>query len=754
MITHVKKRNGKLVPYDHAKIELAIAKAFQETKEGDSIADANYIGRKVLSALLRAERLTPGLTPTVEGIQDVVERELMLEGFTKTAKHYILYREARTKRREVEGLIPEHVRKLTADSKQYFRNPLAEFVYYRTYSRWIDAENRRETWIETVNRYVDYMYEVLGDKLASLEYDQIRSSILSMEVMPSMRLMWAAGKAVKQTNVCAFNCAFIAPNCTQDFAEILYILACGTGIGFSVESRNIQQLPVVQHQGKGKPLGFQVPDSKEGWADGLAYGMNAWLAGLDVNFDFSLLRPEGARLNTMGGRSSGPKPYIELLNFVRARILKRQGRRLTNLDAHDIICKIGDAIVVGGVRRSALISLSDLDDMDLRHSKEGHFYITNGQRALANNSAVYEQKPTSAEFLDEWRALVQSHSGERGIFNRGGLLEQIPSRRVDCWDAHGHIVGGRIVSQVGTNPCGEINLLSKQFCNLTEVVCREDDSVVMLRHKVRIATILGTFQSMLTNYPYLSRAWQDNCERERLLGVSLTGQWDCPTIRNENVLVELRNEAIETNVEFAERFDINPSTAITCVKPSGTVSQLTDSSPGMHPRHSQYYIRRVRISGHDPLFQMLKDQGMAYFPEVGQTYDTANTWVFEFPVQAPEGTYSRDLSALDQLEYWRMVKETFTEHNPSVTISIDEDEWVIVANWLWEHWDIIGGLAFLPRDDHVYQLAPYEEISEEKYHELIAKFVHIDYAKIVTYEKDDRTEGSKELACAGGACDI
>ena len=758
-IGQVRKRDGTLVPYDFHKIEVAIVKAMYtalEAKDPDN--DSTFIARNVESQFRRmATALGTDPVPAVEAIQDAIERELMLQGYIATAKHFILYREERARARQTEALVPERVRNLVTKSKAYFRNPLAEFVYYRTYSRWIEDEKRRATWVETVERYLQFMCTRIGDLLTDEEYKEIKTAILAMEVMPSMRLLWSAGAAAEKTNVCAFNCAFIAPYCFQDFAEILYILACGTGVGFSVESRSVQQLPVVEFQKYEQILLYKIEDSKEGWATALSLGMTTWYGGDDVHFDYSLLRPEGARLKTMGGRSSGPKPLMDLLQFVRSVILRRQGRRLTNLDVHDIICKIGDCIIAGGVRRSALISLSDLDDTDMKLAKQGHFHITNNQRQLANNSAVYLEKPSAEEFLREWMALVESKSGERGIFNRGGLFDQVPQRRRANWLQYGHATNVSVLSQVGTNPCGEINLLSKQFCNLTEVVCRASDDFRSLLRKVRVATILGTYQSMLTDYPYLSPEWKVNCQRERLLGVSLTGQWDCEAVRSSSALEGLRETAVETNIEFAKRFGVNPSTAVTCVKPSGTVSQLVDAAPGMHPRYAPYYIRRVRISSSDPLFRMLKDYGLPFFPEVGQTYDSAATFVFEFPVKAPEDhdrVYNGTLNALDQLEYWKKVKKAYTEHNPSVTISVGENEWVTVANWLWENWSIIGGLSFLPREDHVYQLAPYEAIDEARYLEMCKKFEGVDYSKIVTYEKDDQTEGSRELACVAGFCEV
>lgn len=591
------------------------------------------------------------------------------------------------------------------------------------------------------------MKKNIGSLVKENEYKDLRDAILNQEIMPSMRLLQFAGPAVERTNVCAYNCSFIAPSKLQDFAEIMYISMCGTGVGFSVESQNIQALPQIKFQTNKKLPKYVVGDSKEGWADALSFGLKTWFDGNDVDFDYSQVRPAGARLKTMGGRASGPEPLIRLLNLVRRKVISKQGRRLTNLDAHDIICSIGDCVVSGGVRRSALISLSDFDDEAIRDSKKGQFYLTEPQRSIANNSAVYLQKPTSTEFFDEWIALMKSGTGERGIFNRGGLAKTLPERRIKA-------LGGDI-SSLGTNPCGEIILQSKQFCNLSEVVARDGDTEKDLLRKIKLATLLGTYQSTLTKFGYLSKDWKENCEKERLLGVSITGQWDCPTVRNADVLKKLRKEAVKANEEYAKRFKVNASTCVTCVKPSGTVSQTVDCSSGMHTRYAPFYIRRIRISATDSLFKMLRDQGVPYQPEVGQSKESATTYVFEFPVKAPkDAVVNADITAIDQLEFWKMVKLNYTEHNPSVTIYVSENEWIEVANWLYSNWEIIGGLSFLPRSEHVYQLAPYEEINEEKYNEMVKKLGDIDFSKIITYERQDETEVKKEMACAGGMCEI
>jgi len=745
-IKGVQKRDGSIMPFDIDKVISAINKAMLASGEG-SLKEAEIVANRVMMEIVKIAKKYKNFIPTVEGVQDTVEQELMLSDYVKTSKSYILYREERARIRSTSAVVPPHVKKLAEDSKKYFRNPLSEFVYYRSYARWIEEENRRETWIETVDRYMNFMRGKIGKMLKESEYQEIRDGILKQESMPSMRLLQFAGPAAEKTNVCAYNCSFVAPSRFEDFGEIVYILMCGTGVGFSVESKNIQSLPQIKNQTGKKLPDYVIPDDKEGWADALVFGIKTWFDGNDVEFDFSLLRPAGARLKIMGGKSSGPKPLIDLLGFTRERIIRRQGRHLRNVDAHDIICKIGECVVSGGVRRSALISLSDLDDQEMRDSKSGQFWVNEGQRMLANNSAVYNTKPTETEFLKEWIALMESGCGERGIFNRESLYKTLPKRRLEK--------SSGFIGEMGTNPCGEIILRSRQFCNLSEVVARAEDTEEDLMRKIRIATILGTYQSTLTKFGYLSKEWKENCDEERLLGVSVTGQWDSAISRTPEVLKKLRNEAIRVNKIYAKRFGIGESTCITAVKPSGTVSQTVDCASGMHPRHAPYYIRRVRIASTDSLFKMMKDQGVPYSPEVGQSLEDANTFVLEFPMKAPEDAICKDdISAIDQLEHWKVVKINYTEHNPSVTISVGENEWIQVAHWLYQNWDIVGGLSFLPRSNHVYQLAPYEAIDEKTYKELISKMPDFDFSKIVTYEMRDETEVKRELACVSGVCDI
>ncbi len=752
-VPKIQKRDGSVAPFDFNKIVKAIYKGMLTTGEG-SEEEALMVAHKVMANIVKIAKKYKNFVPTVEGVQDEVERELILSEYVQTSKHYILYRSNRAKIREQGVQVSDEVKKLVKDSKKHLRNDvLSEFVYYTAYSRWSNEHGRRETWIETVDRYMDFMKENLEKKLTAKEYDEVRTAILKQDVCPSMRLLWSAGEAARNSNVCAYNCSFIAPTALRDFGEIMYISMCGTGLGFSAESEFTEQLPQIKRQTGKTVKTYVIPDSKEGWADALVKGLETWFSGKDIDFDYSKLRPAGARLKTMGGRSSGPDPLRSILEFVRKKVLARQGKRLRPIDVHDIICKIGEGVVAGGVRRSALISLSDLDDIDLRDSKKGQFFLTEPQRSLSNNSAVYTEKPTAEYFLEEWTALVKSQTGERGIFNASGFHKQLPERRI-AYLANQY---GEDLTQtpLRTNPCGEIYLQSKQFCNLSSIVIRANDTLEKLEKKMEIATLLGTYQSTLTKFGYLSSDWKKNCEGERLLGVSLTGYYDNDIVRDEKVLTKLRKVGNRVNKKYAKRFKVNESTCITCVKPHGNSSQLLDTASGMHPRFAQYYIRRVRVSRTDPVFQMLKDHGIPYHPEVGQSVEEAHTFVLEFPVKAPKNAVLKnDIDALDLLEQWQLLKKSFTEHNPSVTISVGPDEWIKVANFLYENWDYIGGLSFLPRNDHVYKLAPYEEITKEEYEERAERTSSIDFSKLITYEKEDNTQGAKELACVGGTCEI
>src|SRR3990167_6972791 len=538
-LPNIQKRDGRIVPFEFDKVAEAIHKAMLASGEGSKEEVAAH---KVAAEMMRIAKTYKNFLPTVEGCQDEVERQLILSDYVATSKAYILFRADRAKLRKEQGSVPEHVRLLSEESKKYFKNnPLGEFVYLRTYARWIESEQRRETWIETVDRYIGFMKENLGEKLTKRESSELREAILKQEVMPSMRAMQFAGAPARKCNTCFYNCSFNAPTKLEDFDEIMYLSMQGCGVGYAVESKKIQQIQQIEKQTGDKLPTHIVLDSKEGWCDALTLGLRIWYAGKDIDFDFSLIRPAGARLKTMGGKASGPEPLRSLLAFARERIFKRQGRRLRNIDAHDIVCKIGECVVAGGVRRTAMISLSDLDDVEIRDAKKGQFFLTDPYRSVANNSAVYEVKPTNAELMDEWVALMKSGTGERGIFNRGSLEKTMPARRLKFLQKKYKRKG--FIGQVGTNPCGEIILQSKQFCNLSEVIARAHDTEKTLLRKARLATLLGTYQSTLTKFNYISKDWTDNCEAERLLGVSITGQWDSPAVRDAKVMKKMRETA-------------------------------------------------------------------------------------------------------------------------------------------------------------------------------------------------------------------
>jgi ribonucleoside-triphosphate reductase (thioredoxin) len=741
----VQKRDGRVMLFEFGKIVNAINKALLETSEG-TLDEAVVVAHRVASELMQGAKKYKNFIPDVEAVQDEVERQLMLGDYTATAKAFILYREEHARARLIEMQVPQNVRDRVAESAAYFASSYQEFIFYQFYARWRDDLGRRETWIEAIDRFMEYMHERLEDKLSAVEYKEVREAILTREICPSMRLLWSAGDACRATNVCAYNCAYIAPTSWRDLSEIMYVSMCGAGCGFAVEPENVEKFPQIQKQTGKKRATIVVEDSKEGWCEAYIKACEVWSSGYDVDIDYSQLRPAGARLVTMGGRSSGPAPLRELMNFTRSKMLARQGRRLTTLDMHDIICQIGLIVVAGGVRRSALISLSSLDDQAMRDAKKGAFWQTDGQRSMANNSAVYEVKPSAGDFLTEWTALVTSGTGERGIFNRGGLESQVPARR---WRAI------KDTAQMGVNPCGEIYLQPKQFCNLTSIVVRPDDDMDSLKRKMRLAAIVGTYQATLLDFGYLDKSWRENCDAEQLLGVSITGYYDNAIVRNDDNLALLREEAIKANKTYAKRLGSTPSNAITCVKPHGNSGQLLGAGSGMHPWFAQYYIRRVRISVNDPLLKLAREQGVPIFPEVGYSTSTATTMVMEFPVKAPEGAIvAKDVSALTMLEEWKRLKVHFTEHNPSVTIYVSDDEWLSVANFVYENWEIVGGLSFLPRNNHVYQLAPYEEISEEEYEARARALGKLDFSKLVVYEQHDQTTGAKEVACSAGVCDL
>jgi len=635
------------------------------------------------------------------------------------------------------------------------------YIHKSRYARWLEDENRRETWEETVKRYIDYFR--VSCNLDDRVVDDLYCSILKLEVMPSMRAMMSAGPALARDNVAGFNCSYLPIDHPRAFDEMMYILMCGTGVGFSVERQYINQLPTIPEELHHSDSTIVVPDSRKGWASSLRQLISLLYGGTIPKWDLTRLRPKGARLKTTGGRSSGPDPLNELFHFVVQRFTNAAGRRLNSEECHDIACKIGDVVVVGGVRRSALISLSNLTDDRMRRAKSGQWWDTNPQRALANNSVCYTEKPDLESFLKEWSSLYESKSGERGIFSRVASQRQAGrnSRRDTSYD-------------FGTNPCSEIILRPYQFCNLSEVVVRPEDTLETLRDKVRIASILGTLQATLTDFKYLRPIWKRNTEEEALLGVSLTGIMDHPvlsgsvtepgawfapelqdkltgTVLLSDVLDILRIEAIETNIEWSERLGINQATAITCVKPSGTVSQLVNSSSGIHPRHAQYYIRRARNSVTDPLSDYLRAVGVPC--EIDVTNPAS--YVFSFPVEAPASTvFSSNVGAMNQLKLWSIYQKHWCEHKPSITVYYRDDEFLAIGAWLYKNFDDVSGVSFLPYSDHVYAQPPYEEITEDQYKEMVNTFPQLDWRDLEEFEKEDNTTGTQELACVAGICEI
>ena len=634
----------------------------------------------------------------------------------------------------------------------YLPTPYQEFIHLSRYSRWLPEEGRRETWNETVSRYFNFFTEHLSDMCDFKVSDKIRNelevAVLGQRVMPSMRCLMTAGDALKRENIAGYNCSYVAVSRIQAFDEILYILMNGTGVGFSVERQFVSELPIVAEEFHPSDTVITVADSKLGWAKAFKELMGMLYIGQIPRWDLSKVRPAGAPLKTFGGRASGPAPLENLFNFTTNILRGAAGRKLTSLECHDIVCKIAEIVVVGGVRRSALISLSNLSDDRMRHAKAGQWWNDNPQRALANNSAAYTEKPDIGIFMDEWKALYDSKSGERGIFNResANRMAEVSGRR----EVDGH--------QFGTNPCSEIILRDREFCNLSEVVVRSEDTKESLLEKVRLATILGTFQSTLTNFKYVSAAWKKNCSEERLLGVSLTGIMDNSLTNGktkgiETLLEELKAQAVKVNKEWSAKLGINQSVAITCVKPSGTVSQLVDAASGIHARHNPFYIRTVRGDKKDPLTKMMTDMG---FPVEDDVMNPSSTAVFSFPMKVDKtAVFRTDMNAIEQLELWLTYQKHWCEHKPSVTISVKEDEWMEVGSWVYKNFDWMSGVSFLPFSEHTYQQAPYQDTDKEGYEFLLNKMPkEIDWSKLSDYESKDMTIGAQELACVSGACEI
>lgn len=638
--------------------------------------------------------------------------------------------------------IPFEVKTAFDESNQYFPTPIQKFQFFDKYSRFNYDLGRRETWMETVDRSVKFMHDLAGDRVTPEMYADIRKAILEMRVMPSMRLLAMAGEAAHRNNIAIYNCSYQPVESLDSFVEALIISMSGCGVGFSVEQKYVNNLPRIASHRSSALVKYVIEDTTEGWARALKYGLETWVDGGDVVFDYSQIRPAGVPLKVKGGRASGPQPLRILLDFMREKILSRQGGRLTSLDAHDMMCMVGSAAVSGGVRRTAMISLFDPNDHAMLQAKSGDFESHSSFRWNANNSAVWPSEGiTQADFIAQFMEMVNTGRGEPGIFNRAGANAMKPSRRQE--------------SDFGTNPCGEINLRPWQFCNLTAAVARHDDTMDSLKEKVRIATIIGSIQSMATHFPGLRPMWKRNCEDERLLGVDITGQMDSKVAQDAEVKSQLRDFAVEVNKELSSQLGINQSASITCVKPSGNSSQLLNCASGLHPRWSPYYVRNVRVSAHSPLYFVMRDAGVPMSPENGQSADTATTWVIHFPMKSPDGAITRgDVSAIQQCEFWKSNKLHWTEHNPSVTITYKPDEVIDVMHWVWHNREIVGGMSFLPSFDAKYAQMPYEEINKEEYETLSAKFPEIDFSRVWLYEESDLTNAAQELACVGGACDI
>ncbi len=629
--------------------------------------------------------------------------------------------------------------------------PYQEFIHKSRYARWIEEEGRRENFDETVFRYTNFMANhVKGNHdfdIPERDLLDIHDAILSLEIMPSMRAMMTAGPALSRDNICGYNCSYIPVDHPRAFDECMYILMCGTGVGFSVERENVDKLPVISDNFSESDTEINVADSKPGWARAYRELIALLYAGQVPRYNVDGIRPAGARLKTMGGRASGPQPLVDLFNFTIDTFMKAKGRRLYPIECHDIMCKVGEVVVVGGVRRSALISLSNLNDDQMAHAKSGQWWEHEGQRALANNSVAYKNKPEMGTFMREWLALYDSKSGERGIFNREAADKQVARN------------GRRDTGYMwGTNPCSEIILRPYQFCNLSEVVVRENDTLESLKRKVRLATILGTLQSTLTDFKYLRKIWRDNTEDERLLGVSLTGIMDhgvlSKTTDSKRWLEEMRQVAIDTNLKYANMLGIPQSSAITCVKPSGTVSQLVDAASGIHARHSEHYVRTVRGDSKDPLTQFLIDSGIPAEPDVTKPDSVV---VFSFPMQSPPHAITRtDMSAVEQLELWKLYALHWCEHKPSITVTVKEEEWMDVGAWVYENFDVASGVSFLPFSDHTYQQAPYQDIEPDEYLEWKERmtYVNLDWSRLTDFEREDNTTGSRELACTAGVCEV
>jgi ribonucleoside-diphosphate reductase alpha chain len=735
----ITKRDGRVVDFDATRIRRALALCFTGVGKYDAERIDEIAGRVVMAVSYRD-------SITVEQVQDIVEVILQAAGEYAAAKHYILYRAEHAKQR-AERPVPDDMRALFESSATYFPTQLQQFQFFDKYSRFDYDKGRRETWEETVNRSVDFLHELVASRtridLGGNFYDTIRRGMLDMRAMPSMRLLAMAGPAARRDNSCIYNCTYLPISDMGAFAETLLLSMAGCGVGFSVESRYVEQFPRVSRQNTRDAMPYLIDDSTEGWAQALLFGLECWFSGWDAKFNYDEIRPAGTPLRTKGGRASGPEPLRKMLDFTRARILARQGRTLRTIDAHDIACMVGSAAVSGGMRRTAMISLFDFDDTAMRLCKSGDFERENSQRWNANNSAVWpDEDLDQLQVIEQVMDMVKSQRGEPGIFNLRAVRLTLPERRTYS-------------DELRTNPCGEIILPPYGMCNLSIAVARAGDTLYDLRQKVELAAQIGTIQSLATHFPNLRADWKSNCERERLLGVDITGQLDCIAAQVPEVQRDLRRHAVDVNKRLADVLGINQAASVTCVKPSGNSSQLLDCSSGLHARWSKFYERNVRVSAHGTLYKVLRDAGVPMDPENGQFAGTANTYVAHFVVKAPDRAITRDSrTALEQCRYWLQCKREWTEHNPSVTITYAPDEIAGLITWIWENRDVIGGMAFLPINDAKYAQLPYIEIDEAEYERRAAAFPTIDFSKIYRYESVDLTTAAQELACLAGVCEV
>lgn len=731
----VVKRDGTLSPFDINRIETAVERCFAACDTQPKIAPDEVTERVAYALAARAKESAP----SVELIQDTTELVLQSAGEFEAAKRFILYRAEHAADRQKRA-VPEEVRTAYADAAKFFPTDRQQFMFFDKYSRYNYNLGRRETWIETVDRSVDFLRELSQNKLSDTDYDRIHDAILNMRAMPSMRLLATAGDYARDQNLAIFNCSYLPVKDFESYCETLLLSMSGCGVGYSVESYYVDQFPRIKRQKKRAEKHLHVvDDSTEGWVEALRFGLTTWFNGEDVEFDTTFVRRAGLPLRKKGGRASGPGPLNTMLANIRTIVLNRQGQFLRPIDAHDIQCAIGDAAVQGGVRRTAMIALFDWDDTEMRTCKNGPWGTWPEYRQNANNSAVWPEDLTQRDFIQQMLDMDAGNRGEPGIFSRENAIKNRPKRRAKA--------------RFGTNPCGEINLRPYGLCNLSIAVARPEDTYEDLLDKVEVATMIGTIQSMAEHFPGLRPEWAENQREERLLGVDIMGFMDNVASRDQTYQNQLREHVQKINEKYAAILGINPSAATTCTKPGGNSSELMATASSINGWHAPYYLRNMRVSASSPIFRALRECGVPMDPENGQTVETATQWVIHFPVKAPEGSIlKRDQTAISMLDFWLQVKQNWTEHNPSATIVYSPEEFLDVVRWVWNHRDVVGGLTFLPRDNASFSQMPYEEISEDEYEMAISNFPRIDFSRIYKYELEDMTSATHELSCFAGQC--